>query len=119
MFGSKGIKPILGLPGNPVSSIICSEIFLKMSIYALQGYRHEDFTMNMILGENLPENTDRKHYMRARVAYTKEGDSIVIPFANQGSASLKNLSESDVLIIREPNDKKAKAGSEIKVIPIK
>ncbi len=119
MFGSKGIKPILGLPGNPVSSIICSEIFLKMSIYALQGYKHEDITMNMILGENLPENTDRKHYMRARIAYTKEGDSIVIPLANQDSASLKNLSESDVLIIREPNDKKARTGSEIKVIPIK
>ncbi|MEE3165613.1 MAG: molybdopterin molybdenumtransferase MoeA, partial [Pseudomonadota bacterium] len=89
------------------------------SIYALQGYKHEDFTMNMILGENLPENRDRKHYMRARVAYTKEGNSIVIPLANQDSASLKNLSESDVLIIREPNVKKARAGSEIKVIPIK
>ena len=53
MFGSRKNTFVIGLPGNPVSALICSEIFLKKAIYALQGIKHEDFIINAILDNDI------------------------------------------------------------------
>jgi len=59
MFGQSGSTPILGLPGNPVSSIVCSHLFLKQSIYKLQNYHFEENINKLKLSKNLPPNGDR------------------------------------------------------------
>ena len=56
MFGTLKNKPIIGLPGNPVSSIVCSQLFLKQSIYKLQNYNYTENIFYLRLGKDLPKN---------------------------------------------------------------
>ena len=111
MFGQSGSTPILGLPGNPVSSIVCSHLFLKQSIYKLQNYHFEENINKLKLSKNLPPNGDREHYIRGYISKNSKNELLATPINNQDSASLSSLSKANILIIRKPKEKKAKKNS--------
>jgi len=116
MFGSRKNTFVIGLPGNPVSALICSEIFLKKAIYALQGIKHEDFIINAILDNDIAPTSFRKQYLRGNLYFDKKiGEMRVKLLKNQDSAFLLPFSKSNSFIMIDPHSKKQKKGSKVKV----
>ena len=116
MFGSRKNTFVIGLPGNPVSALICSEIFLKKAIYALQGIKHEDFIINAILDNDIAPTSFRKQYLRGNLYFDKKiGEMRVKLLKNQDSAFLLPFSKSNSFIMIDPHSKKHEKGSKVKV----
>tara|TARA_B100001250_G_C19817038_1_gene799092 strand:+ start:2652 stop:3866 length:1215 start_codon:yes stop_codon:yes gene_type:complete len=117
MFGNLKNSPILGIPGNPVSALVCTQIFLKKAIYALQGYNFNETLYSFRTSRVIKKSEKRRQYIRGAILTPKKDGKIYVkPFKDQDSAALSVYSKSDVLIIREPNSPKVAKGSKIKAI---
>jgi molybdopterin molybdotransferase len=118
IHGSMGAMSILGLPGNPVSSIVCAILFLVPLVRHLQGDPNAGAPRDepAILGADLPANDGRKDYLRARVSRDAQGRLIATPASRQDSSMLRVLAESNCLVIREPHAPAARAGEPCRVL---
>ncbi len=116
LFGGLGAMRIFGLPGNPVSSLVCSLMFLMPLIRALLGAPPIDPTEPAIIGADVAANDDRQDYLRAALDQPAESLLIATPFARQDSAMLRTLAAADCLIVRPPNAPAAKAGQSCRII---
>jgi molybdopterin molybdotransferase len=118
MAGRMGASVMLGLPGNPVSAIVCGHLFLLPLLRAMQGLPDAGpWPLRARLGCDLPANGVREHYMRARLV---AGDDlpVITPFATQDSALLGILSEATALLIRPAGDAARDAGDPVAYLPI-
>ncbi|HEX4410583.1 MAG TPA: gephyrin-like molybdotransferase Glp [Xanthobacteraceae bacterium] len=116
MHGRLGAMHVLGLPGNPVSSYVCSFLFLVPLLRRMSG--RSDITTpveSALLGSDLPENDERADYLRATLKRGPEG-LIATPFPVQDSSMMLPLAQSNCLVIREPYEPPAKAGSECRIV---
>ena len=104
---------MVGLPGNPVSSMVCGTIFILPMIRAMLGLSVETPTRQTTLVQPLPANGARAHYMRGRT--TPKG---VAAFDRQDSSLLHILAEADVLIQRAPHDRAGNVGDTVTVIDL-
>ncbi|UWR70164.1 molybdopterin molybdotransferase MoeA [Phaeobacter inhibens] len=114
MAGTLGRSAMVGLPGNPVSAMVCGHVFLLPMLRVMQGLPamdHQPATAN--LANELPANGPRTHYMRARLS---GGDLHV--FDDQDSARLTLLSEANALAIRPPHDPSRSKGEPLSYIVI-
>jgi molybdopterin molybdotransferase len=117
MFARDGKRRILGLPGNPVSALVCARIFLKPLIFALLGLPPDnDDTVKARLGVALPANDLRQDYLRAKVVRDADGSYRATPFALQDSSMQRALSEAQGLIIRAPHAPEAREGELVDLI---
>ncbi|MGO4571718.1 molybdopterin molybdotransferase MoeA [Microvirga sp. 2TAF3] len=125
MHGRLGSTLLLGLPGNPVSSLVCSVLFLIPAIRALCGdpQAGADPTETALLGTDLPANGDRQDYMRASLSgqeiETETGRltiSVATPHARQDSSMLGILERSDALLVRPPQAPATAAGSPCRIV---
>ncbi|MCE9651431.1 MAG: molybdopterin molybdotransferase MoeA [Parvibaculum sp.] len=116
MFGRYREMPMLGLPGNPVSALVCAHLFLMPAIAALQGGTPRIRTALAKLGRNLPENDRREDYLRATLAEADGELPVATPFSKQDSSMLSLISAADCLVIRPPHSPAAKAGDVAKVM---
>ncbi|MCA3436951.1 MAG: molybdopterin molybdotransferase MoeA [Rhodobacter sp.] len=109
--------PLLGLPGNPVSAIVCGHLFLLPMLRAMQGLPAAPVTRRAVLAVAVGANGPRSHYMRARLT---AGPALprVTPFDSQDSALLRILTEADALLIRPANDPARTAGHEVDCLPL-
>jgi len=113
MAGRLGDAVLLGLPGNPVSSMVCGHVFLLPMIRAMLGLGRAPAPRSQApLAVDLPENGPREHYMRARLDQTGQ----VKPFDRQDSALLTVLSEADVLMVRPAGQGSLKAGTLVDIL---
>jgi len=110
MFGDLNGIPFLGLPGNPVSALVCGQLFLRTAIDARQGMAtsHPPL-MPVTLGADLKENDKRQDYLRATLQVV-EGAWIATPLNRQDSSMLSALSQSHCLLVRRPHAPAAKIG---------
>ena len=117
MHGRIGDMRILGLPGNPVSAIVCGVLFLIPLIRALAGdpQAGADPTEAAVLGCDLPANDSREDYLRATLA-PGAGLPVATPFGRQDSSMLRVLARSHCLVVREPHAPAAKAGEACRII---
>jgi molybdopterin molybdotransferase len=118
MAGRLGPSLMLGLPGNPVSAIVCGHLFLLPMLRAMQGLPASPApTALAILAEDVGPAGPRVHYMRARLS---PGDGLprITPFASQDSALLRILTEADALLIRPQDDGPRRAGERVDFIPL-
>lgn len=120
MHGRIGDMRILGLPGNPVSAIVCGYLFLVPLVRALSGdpQAGEDRSELAVLASDLPENDSRQDYMRARIIGIQDGHPLVEAFGKQDSSMLRILSDAQCLIVREPNAPAVKAGEMCRVMRV-
>ena len=120
MHGQIGDMRILGLPGNPVSAIVCGLLFLVPLVRALSGdpQAGDDRTEVAVLASDLPENDTRQDYLRARIVGSKDGHPLVESFTRQDSSMLRILSEAQCLIVREAHAPAAKAGETCRVLRV-
>jgi molybdopterin molybdotransferase len=117
MHGRLGAMRVIGLPGNPVSSYVCSVLFLVPLIRALSGrtgIHHVPETA--LLGRDLAANDLREDYLRARLAVREDGALIATPVNRQDSSLLANLALSQALVIRAPFAPAAAAGSSCSIL---
>ena len=115
MFGRLGDVRVLGLPGNPVASLVCSHLFLAPLIARLAGRGHALDWRDAVLTKDMAENDQRQDYVRA-IAETKDGALTVTPFGVQDSSMLRTLAHSNALIVREPFAPAAEKGSSCRIV---
>jgi molybdopterin molybdotransferase len=116
MFGNLKGVPVLGLPGNPVSAMIGSVIFLRPIIRAMLGLSTATETVTARLGRDLPANDVRQDYLRASLERGGDGVLVATPFQMQDSAVLSGMVRADCLAIRPPHAPAAEAGDGISII---
>jgi molybdopterin molybdotransferase len=116
MFGKLGETRVVGLPGNPVSALVCAAIFLRPLVAALLGLPTEEERLFARLGAALPENDLRQDHLRATLSHDIEGNLIATPFSRQDSAMLSRLAKADALIIRPPHAPAANMGENVPII---
>jgi molybdopterin molybdotransferase len=112
MHGRLGAMRVIGLPGNPVSSYVCSVLFLVPLIRALSGRTDiHQVPETALLGRDLAANDLREDYLRARLESRANGTLIATPVNRQDSSLLGNLAVAQALVIRAPFAPAAAAGS--------
>jgi molybdopterin molybdotransferase len=117
LFGRMGAVPVLGLPGNPVSAMVCAALFLLPALALMQGLpAGPPPTVLAVLGAPLKENDRRADHLRSTVSVDEQGRLVVTPFPVQDSAMLRRLALADALILRAPNAPALPAGAEVVVI---
>lgn len=118
MHGRLGKLLFLGLPGNPVSAIVCGLLFLEPLLRALVGDpgAAADRTDAAVLAVDLPANDARQDYLRATLAPQPDGPPLVTPLPVQDSGMLSALARADALLVRPPHAPSAKAGSPVRVL---
>ncbi|WP_083097618.1 gephyrin-like molybdotransferase Glp [Pseudophaeobacter leonis] len=114
MAGRMDGIPMVGLPGNPVSAMVCGHIFLLPMIRNMLGLGIAPKQIATAhLTHALAANGPREHYMRAEVIE----DEISV-FYNQDSSLLTVLSSANALLVRPPNDPARQAGEPLGYLPI-
>lgn len=117
MFGHYRNMPMIGLPGNPVSTLVCSLIFLRPAIRRLAGLPDAvPAPMTARLGVPVKQNDRRQDYLRARLSRTPDGTLEVAPFEVQDSSMMRPLAASDCLVVRPPHAPPLPAGAEVPII---
>jgi molybdopterin molybdotransferase len=117
MFGALKHVPVLGLPGNPVSAMVCAYVFLAPMLRALQGLSGGLPVVPAVLGADVRANDARQEYMRAQLR-RDDGRLVAMPHTNQDSAVVSGLAAADGFIIRPPHAPEARAGEAVLVMPL-
>ena len=117
IFGKLGATPLLGLPGNPVSTLVCAILFLRPAIAAMLGTDTATPTLSARLSRALPANDTRQDYIRAKLEL-RDGEYWVEAFAVQDSSMLSSLAEAGALIIRAPHAQALDAGARVDIISL-
>lgn len=100
MVGRFGETRVLGLPGNPVSSLVCAHLFLLPLIAAMCGARHVPDVRMARLTTPMKANGDRQDHVRAACTGDGAGALSVTPFERQDSSMLSTLAQANCLVIR-------------------
>ena len=120
MFGRIDGTFLIGLPGNPVSSLVCAIIFLAPAIRKMLGMDNLlPETGTARLGTDLPENDEREDYQRASLSRDDKGDIVATPYGKQDSSMFATIARADALVIRKPFASALKAGSAVEFIALK
>lgn len=115
MAGRIGDQVMIGLPGNPVSAMVCGEIFVRPAVEAAMGLPPAPRAVRPArLVHQLGKNGPREHYMRAEV--TVDGNCRV--FENQDSSLVATLARANALVVRAPHASAAPIGAEVSYIPL-
>src|SRR4051812_13548577 len=118
MVGRYRSAPMVGLPGNPVSTLVCALLFLKPALEKLSGVPESAAPpITARLGVTLKQNDRRQDYLRARLVRAADGVVEAVPFEAQDSSMMRPLSAADCLVIRPPHAPPLQAGSEVPIIP--
>ncbi|MFX0544192.1 gephyrin-like molybdotransferase Glp [Roseovarius sp. S1116L3] len=114
MAGRINGSAMVGLPGNPVSAMVCGHVFILPMLRAMLGLGEAIAPcITAELGADLPQNGPRAHYMRGHL-----DNGVVIPAISQDSALLSVLARANALIVRPVHAAPAPKGSLISIMPI-
>jgi molybdopterin molybdotransferase len=115
VFGTIQGKPVFGLPGNPVSSMVSFEQFVRPSLLKMMGHRQLFRpVIEAVLKEDIQKKPGRRHFMRAFVSFEKDQyfASVTGP---QGSGILKSMVKANGLVIVPEDREMVRAGEKVKV----
>ncbi|MFV3129131.1 gephyrin-like molybdotransferase Glp [Niveispirillum sp. KHB5.9] len=118
MFGQMHGVPMMGLPGNPVSSLVCAWLFLRPLLLAMQGLPSDDDLRDAVLARDMGANDSRADFVRAKLSTDAEGRLVAEPFPKQDSGMLSRLAWADCLILRAPHAPPVKAGERVRIMPL-
>jgi len=114
-FGTIGGKPVFGLPGNPVSSMISFEQFVRPSLQKMMGHRILFRpVIEAILKEEIKKLLGRRYFIRGAVSFEK-GQSFVTTTGEQGSGILRSMVKANGLIVIPEDQERVRAGDKVKV----
>jgi molybdopterin molybdotransferase len=115
-FGTVGYRPIFGLPGNPVSTLVCFYLYARPALLKLSGHRRVGLPrINARCAVDIKTSKDLTEFVRVKL--DREGDSWrATPTGNQGSGILSSLSRADGLLIGPSTETILKAGTQATVL---
>jgi molybdopterin molybdotransferase len=117
MFGYLGNVPVLGMPGNPVSALVCAVLFVRPVLRTVQGLKPAVLPFERAaLADAVPANDMPEDYVRAQIEMGAHGEVLVRPFKIQDGSMLIALAHADALIRRPPLAPAAQKGEEVEVI---
>lgn len=117
LFGRLGALPVVGLPGNPVSALVCAILFVLPALMRLCGLPASPPPVSSgVLGAAVKANDHRADHLRATIGTNSTGRIVATPFPVQDSAMLRRLALADALILRAPNAPALEAGADVPVI---
>ncbi len=112
--GRMGTSRVIGVPGNPVSALVCCQIFVLPALRAMLGLPQEQAQRQQIrLAAPIPANGPREHYMRAVI-----GPGGIRPADRQDSSLLTVLASADALLRRPPKAPAAETGTLVDYVPL-
>jgi molybdopterin molybdotransferase len=109
---------VLGLPGNPVSAIVCAIVFLRPMLRALLACSDEDVMQVGRLAEPLAKCNWRQTYHRATSVIADDGTRTVWPLPSQDSSLMSALARADCLIVQAPHTPAIPKGGVVNVLPL-
>ncbi|HZV07790.1 MAG TPA: gephyrin-like molybdotransferase Glp [Gemmataceae bacterium] len=113
-------KPVLvfGLPGNPVSVLVCFELFVRPALLRLRGHANPGpHFVSAVLSEDFTYRTDRPTYHPAYLESTATGWSVrAVPWI--GSADLRALTQANALVLFPPGDRRYQAGQVLEALSL-
>jgi molybdopterin molybdotransferase len=99
-FGSIGGRPVIGLPGNPVSALVTFELFVRPMLRGLLGLAGDGrMRLPVCAMEQIAKDPDRRAYLRVRVVTDRDGILRAQPAGGQGSAQLRPLADANALLV--------------------
>jgi len=114
-FGTIGEKPVFGLPGNPVSSMISFEQFVRPSLLKMMGCRQIFRPLvEAISKEEIKKMTGRRYFVRGFVSF-QNNQYVVTTTGEQGSGILRSMVRANGLIVIPEDREIVKAGEKVKV----
>lgn len=117
IWGRLGRTPVLGLPGNPVSALVCGVMFLIPAIARLSGLPGAAVpTRRVVTAVALAENDRRADHLRATLSVDDVGRMFATPAGVQDSSMLATLARADALVLRAPFAPAVAAGAEVEAI---
>lgn len=128
LYGRLGRTPVLGLPGNPASALVCSILFIRPSIDVMLGtakntcslpqrFKCGCHTLTARLRTELPATDARKTFVRASLVM-EGGEMWAEPFPILEYPMLSALAKADALVVLPPNAPAAKVGDKVEIIPL-
>lgn len=118
MFGQLHKVPVLGLPGNPVSAMVCAYVFLRPMLRALLGLAPRSEMLTARLETDLKANDARQDYLRASLTRHPDGSLTTRPFDRQDSGMIALLAAAGCLVVRPPHAPAAQAGDQVAIIAL-
>ena len=116
LFSLVGNTPLIGLPGNPVSSGVCSLIFVNIAIRSMLGITEKyPIFEKVTLNGTLSVNDERMDFVRAKINI-EDGYLLATPINKQDSSMITQFSYSDCLIVRDPFEGVKNKGEIVKIL---
>ncbi|TDK38622.1 molybdopterin molybdotransferase MoeA [Rhizobium deserti] len=119
MVGALGDMQVLGLPGNPVASLVTGMLFLEPLLRRLARLPEKSREAVALSARTLAPNDQRQDYLRARLTKTTDGSLLAEPFDKQDSSMMKIFAHADALIVRPPHDPELQSGSPCPILLIR
>ena len=117
-FGVRGSTLVFGLPGNPVSSLVCFELFVRPALLALQGAKSvQPAWISGVLGAAVERNPQRDDLIRVR-SETVEGSTVLLPVHGQQSHQIAITAQADALARIPMGTGELVAGTEVACLPL-
>lgn len=119
MFAAKDRARVLGLPGNPVSTMVCALLFMKPAMDRMLGQAGDLVgTVPARLTVDLKMNDQREDYVRSTLSRGADGSLTVTPHPVQDSSMLSVLAASSAFLVRPAHDPARKAGETVQVVDL-
>jgi molybdopterin molybdotransferase len=115
IFGRIGAMPLIGLPGNPVSALVCALLFVKPAIEAMLGIVADTTHELARTTRELAANDARQDYLRATLSL-RDGEWWADAFALQDSSMMSAFARADALIVRPPHAPAAPSGDRVPIL---
>jgi len=117
VFGECGGKPIFGLPGNPVSTMVTFELFVLPALDILSGAEPRPLPLlRAKLGAQLREKPGLAHFLPARIDWSS-GDPVVTAVRWQGSGDVVALASTNCFLVVHENKLNSEVGEWVDVMP--
>ncbi len=118
LFGQLGETPVMGLPGNPVSCLVCGLLFVRPALAALHGLPVTPLPRQRArVTQAMPANDQREDYIRSTLNEPgPDGLPLITPFGRQDSGMLSVLARSDALLVRAPHAPAVAAGDVVEMV---
>lgn len=114
-FGKIEGKPVFGLPGNPVSSMVSFEQFVRPSLLKMMGHRQLFRpVIEAVLKEDIQKKPGRRHFIRASVSFERDHYAVRVTGA-QGSGILRSMVKANGFIVIPEDCERVRAGESVKV----
>ena len=114
-FGTMGGKPVFGLPGNPVSSMISFEQFVRPALLKMMGCRHIFRPLvEAVLKEEIKKMAGRRYFIRGSISF-ENNQYVVTTTGEQGSGMLRSMVKANGLIVIPEDQEIVRAGEKVRV----